>query len=207
MSLHARKPDFVANKQQGADQPARMCSLIGAFFFISFLKCTISKFATCNLSRLNLVYELDNVAKSGDRFSRDDAGPGHEKTCLRGFAMNKGTYQPVHPDRLSRAFVVRFLECIIFKLASSGISIFTLVSVAGETGLNLTLSETQKTVFLGMRPISHYSSSISFSFSTTRSKREHFVQFSAISKSTEEVQCYACSSWVRHRWRYDEKTD
>ena len=130
MSLDARKLDFVAYKQQGADQPAQMCSLSGAFF-ISLLKYTLSKLATCDISRFYLAYELDNVAKSEDRFSRDDAGPGHKKTCLRGFAMNKGTYQPVHPDRLSRAFIVRFLECIIFKLASSGISIFTLVSVPG----------------------------------------------------------------------------
>ena len=109
MSLDARKPDFVANKQQDADQPARMCSLIGAFF-ISLLKYTISQLVTCNISRFYLVYELDNVAKSEDRFSRDDAGPGHEKTCLQGFTMNKGTDQPVHPDRLSRAFIVRFLK-------------------------------------------------------------------------------------------------
>ena len=154
MSLDARKPDFVAYKQQGADQPARMCNLIGAFF-ISLLKYTISQLATCNILRFYLVYELDIIAKSEDRFSCDDAGPGHKKTCLRGFAVNKGTDQPVHTDRLSRAFIVRFLECIIFKLTSSGILIFTLVSVAGETGLSVALSETPKTGFLEMRSISY----------------------------------------------------
>ena len=51
-------------------------------------------------------------------------GPWPEKTCLRGFANNKGADQPAHPHRLISAFVIRLLETIISKLATSEISIF-----------------------------------------------------------------------------------
>ena len=51
-----------------------------------------------------------------------------------GFVNNKGADQPVHPRRLISAFVIRFLESIISKHASRKISMFWLVSVAGETG-------------------------------------------------------------------------
>ena len=50
--------------------------------------------------------------------------PHHDKTCLRGFANNKGPDQPVHLRRLVSAFVIRLLENIISQLASSKISIF-----------------------------------------------------------------------------------
>ena len=79
-------------------------------------------------------------------------GPRREKTCLRGFTNNKGADQPAHLRRLISAFVIRFLESNISKLAPSKISIFYLVSVAEQTGLNLTLSETPKTGFLTTRP-------------------------------------------------------
>ena len=45
------------------------------------------------------------------------------------------------------------LESIISRLASSKFSVFLLVSVAEETGLSLTLPETQKTGFVKSRPI------------------------------------------------------
>ena len=48
-------------------------------------------------------------------------GPQREKTCLV-FTNNKGVDQPVHSPRLIDAFVIRFLESIISKLASSKIS-------------------------------------------------------------------------------------
>ena len=67
-------------------------------------------------------------------------GPRHEKICLRGFANNTGVDQPVHPHSLISAFVIRLLEIIIARLATSKISIFELVSVAEQAGLNLTLS-------------------------------------------------------------------
>ena len=66
---------------------------------------------------------------------------------------NKGTDQPAHPRSLVIRFVIPLLESIISKVATSEISIFLLVSVAEETGLNLTLSETPKTGFLATRPL------------------------------------------------------
>ena len=51
-------------------------------------------------------------------------GPQHEKTCLRGFAYNKGTDQPGLMPSLISTFVIRFLESIIGKLATGEISIF-----------------------------------------------------------------------------------
>ena len=51
-------------------------------------------------------------------------GPRREKTCLRWFANNKGANQPVHPRSLISAFVIRLLESIIYRLATSEISTF-----------------------------------------------------------------------------------
>ena len=45
-------------------------------------------------------------------------GPRREKTCLREFAINTGADQPAHPRSLISAFVIRFLESIICKLAT-----------------------------------------------------------------------------------------
>ena len=50
--------------------------------------------------------------------------------------------------RLISTFVVHFLESIISKLATGEISIILLVSAAEETGLNATLAESPKTVFV-----------------------------------------------------------
>ena len=74
-------------------------------------------------------------------------GPRREKTCLRRFANNKGADQPAHPRRLISAFVIRFLESTISKLATSEISIFQLVPEAEETGLSLALSQTPEDRF------------------------------------------------------------
>ena len=79
-------------------------------------------------------------------------GPRREKTCLRRFANNTGADQPAHPRSLISPFVLRFLERTISKLATNEISIFQLVSVAEQAGLNLTLSETPKIGFLATRP-------------------------------------------------------
>ena len=75
------------------------------------------------------------------------------KPVFRGFANNTGADQPAHSRRLVSAFVIRLLESIISKLDTGEISIFYLVSVVEETGLNLTLTETRKTGFLATRPI------------------------------------------------------
>ena len=79
---------------------------------------------------------------------------GHqcEKICHQGFANNEGADQPAHPHRLISAFVIRFLESIISRLATREISIFWLVSVVEETGLSFGLSETPKTAFVASRP-------------------------------------------------------
>ena len=79
-------------------------------------------------------------------------GPRREKTCLRWFENNTVADQPAHPRSLISAFVIRVLETIMSRLVSSAISIFWLVSIAEEAGLNLTLSETAKTGFLATRP-------------------------------------------------------
>ena len=51
-------------------------------------------------------------------------GPRREKTCLRGFANNTGADQPVHPRSLISAFVIRLLESIVSRHATSEISNF-----------------------------------------------------------------------------------
>ena len=58
--------------------------------------------------------------------------PRREKTCLRGFANNKGADKPVHPRSLICAFVIRFLESTISMLATS--EIFLLIPVAEQAG-------------------------------------------------------------------------
>ena len=51
-------------------------------------------------------------------FRGHQIGPRREKTCLRGFANNKGADQPAHSRSLISAFVIRFLESIMCKLAT-----------------------------------------------------------------------------------------
>ena len=50
-------------------------------------------------------------------------GPLREKTCLRWFANNTGADQSTRMRSLISAFVIRFLESIIFKLDTGEISI------------------------------------------------------------------------------------
>ena len=59
-------------------------------------------------------------------FSTKCSEMGHNarKTCLRGFANNTDADQPAHPRSLISAFVIRFLESIICKLATGEISTF-----------------------------------------------------------------------------------
>ena len=80
---------------------------------------------------------------------------GHDtrKPAPWGFANNKGADRPGHQGRMISAFVIRLLESIISKLATGKISIFLLVSVATETNLRITLSETPKTGFVVSQPI------------------------------------------------------
>ena len=67
-------------------------------------------------------------------------GPRREKTCLQGVANNKGADQSAHPHSLISPFVIRLWESIISRLATSEITIFEVVSIVEEIGLNLTLS-------------------------------------------------------------------
>ena len=48
-------------------------------------------------------------------------GPRREKTCLRGLANNTVADQPAHPRSLVSAFIIRYLESIICKLATGEI--------------------------------------------------------------------------------------
>ena len=50
-------------------------------------------------------------------------GPHHEKPYLRGFGNNTDADQPAHPHGLFSAFVIRFLESTVCKLATGEISI------------------------------------------------------------------------------------
>ena len=56
---------------------------------------------------------------------------------------------------LISAFVTRLLESFISRLAMTEISNFKLFSVDEQTGLNLTLSKTQKTGFVATKPEVH----------------------------------------------------
>ena len=78
--------------------------------------------------------------------------PQREKTCLGGFANNKGADQPAHACSLINAFVIRFSESSKPKLATNDISMFYIVSVAEQAGLRLTWSDTPKTGFVATRP-------------------------------------------------------
>ena len=69
------------------------------------------------------------------------------------FANNKGADQPVHPRSLISAFVIRLLENIISRHATREISMFYLVSVAEQAGLNVTMWETPNTGFVASLPI------------------------------------------------------
>ena len=40
--------------------------------------------------------------------------PGHEKMCLMSYANNTSADQPAHPRSLISAFVVRYLDSIIY---------------------------------------------------------------------------------------------
>ena len=51
-------------------------------------------------------------------------GPQREKTCLPGFANNKGADQPAHLRSLINAFVIHLLKIVISKIATGEASFF-----------------------------------------------------------------------------------
>ena len=63
------------------------------------------------------------------------------------YANNKGADQPAHPHSLISAFVFRCLDSIIPLLAIAEISSPLIVSVAEQTGLSLTCSQTPEDRF------------------------------------------------------------
>ena len=70
-----------------------------------------------------------------------------------GFVNNKGAYQPAHRRSLVSAFFfIHLLESVISSLATSKISIFLLVSVDEEAGLNLVMRIYDYTLVVKRRP-------------------------------------------------------
>ena len=66
---------------------------------------------------------------------------------------NNDAEEAVRTRSLINTFVIRLLESIVSRIATSESSVFYLVAVADYAGLNLTLSKTPKTGFLATRPI------------------------------------------------------
>ena len=67
------------------------------------------------------------------------------------YANNKGADQPAHPRSLISTPVVRCLDSIIPLVSISEVSSLSLASVAEQTGLSITWSQTPKTGFLVTR--------------------------------------------------------
>ena len=80
----------------------------------------ISAEVTCSRSGSTVFSKQDN---SGFNRTRDNLGLDGRKTVC-GFANNKGADQPAYRHSLIRAFIIPFLESIIFKHASIEIPIF-----------------------------------------------------------------------------------
>ena len=58
------------------------------------------------------LYSLPKSPCRGFQETKGKYGQRREKTCLRGFANNKGVDQPAHPRSLISAFVICFLKSI-----------------------------------------------------------------------------------------------
>ena len=72
----------------------------------------------------NCVTGATAITGLSELLAKSAYGPRREKTCLRGFANNTGADQPAYPRSRISAFVIRFLENFICKLATGEISIF-----------------------------------------------------------------------------------
>ena len=73
------------------------------------------------------------------------------QNLLLPYVNNKGANQPVHLRSLMSAFIVRCLDSIIPLVSISEISSLCLASLAAQSGLCLTWSQTPKTGFLVTR--------------------------------------------------------
>ena len=67
--------------------------------------------------------------------------------CLMSYANNKGSDQPAHTRNLISAFVVRCLDSAMSLVSVAKISSPLLASVAEQTSLSLTWSETPEDTF------------------------------------------------------------
>ena len=82
------------------------------------------------LADLDVHVQCTLYLKEGTEFGEkkklytQSAGSRRKKSCLRGLGNNKGADQPAHLCSLTSAFVIRLLENIISRLATSEISIF-----------------------------------------------------------------------------------
>ena len=65
-----------------------------------------------------------DIQKDRHAYRQKLGEPRREKTCVRKFTNNKGADRPAHPRSLISAFVIRFLESAICKLAAGKFSIF-----------------------------------------------------------------------------------
>ena len=74
-------------------------------------------------SKIFYLLQVLSLAKNINLSSSILYGLQGDKTCLWGFANNKGADQPAHACSLISAFVICLLETIISKLAPSEISL------------------------------------------------------------------------------------
>ena len=72
---------------------------------------------------ITLICQWDNNCPNLEQLSTHHSGLDARKPVWW-FANNTGVDQPVHPHSLISAFVIRFLESIISRLATSEISNF-----------------------------------------------------------------------------------
>ena len=92
-------------------------TLIPSFYLVNSRDTVYKHVFTCE-------GKVENSVDPDDCFHNRIYGPRHKKTCLQGFANNKGADQPVHPRSLISTFVIRLLESIISRLPTSEILIF-----------------------------------------------------------------------------------
>ena len=79
-------------------------------------------------------------------------GPSQRENLSSGIWKNKGEDQPAHMCSLFSAFVIHLLKSIISRFTMNENLNFRLVSIADQAGLNLTLSEPRRQVFLRRGP-------------------------------------------------------
>ena len=92
-------------------------------FKMLFQYCSINCVNCLILVWVHTVCYRDILNELADSTAYDFCA-SHENTCLQRFANNKGPDQPAHLGSLIRAFVFRFLESTLSKLATKESSTF-----------------------------------------------------------------------------------